>query len=38
MIDQIITIDIERIVKVLGEVEKSEIKEIKSVIKEMFVD
>ena len=38
VIDQIRTIDRERIIKILGEAEKSEIKEIKSVIKEMFVD
>ncbi|NQX82344.1 MAG: type II toxin-antitoxin system PemK/MazF family toxin [Flavobacteriaceae bacterium] len=38
VIDQIRTIDRERVVKTLGEVEKADVKKIKSVIKEMFVD
>ena len=37
-IDQIRTIDLTRIVKVIGELEMKEIKKVKSVIKETFVD
>ena len=38
VIDQIRTIDKKRIIKVLGRMTKPEIKELKSVIKETFVD
>lgn len=38
VIDQIRTVDKKRIIKVLGEMAKPEIKEVKSVIKETFVD
>lgn len=38
VIDQIRTIDKQRIIKVLGRMTKPEIKEVKSVIKETFVD
>ncbi|MDW5289470.1 type II toxin-antitoxin system PemK/MazF family toxin [Formosa sp. PL04] len=38
VVDQIRTIDKERIVKKLGRMTKPEIKELKSVIKETFVD
>ncbi len=38
VIDQIQTIDKQRIIKVLGRLPKPEIKELKSVIKETFVD
>ncbi len=38
VIDQIRTIDKQRIIKVLGSLSKIEIKELKSVIKETFVD
>ena len=38
VIDQIRTIDKQRILKVLGRMTKPEIKELKSVIKETFVD
>lgn len=38
VIDQIRTIDKKRILKVLGKMTKPEIKELKSVIKETFVD
>jgi len=38
VIDQIRTIDKKRIIKVLGRITKPEIKEVKSVIKETFVD
>jgi len=38
VIDQIRTIDKQRIIKILGELSKPEIKEMKSVIKETFVD
>ncbi len=38
VIDQIRTIDKQRIIKDLGKLSKSEIKEVKSVIKETFVD
>ena len=38
VIDQIRTIDKQRIVKVLGRLSKPEIKEVKSVIKETFVE
>lgn len=38
VIDQIRTIDKKRIIKSFGELSKSEIKEVKSVIKETFVD
>ena len=37
-IDQIRTIDKVRIIKILGKLNKSEIREVKSVIKETFVD
>ena len=37
-IDQIRTIDYRRIVKVIGELDKKEIRKIKAVIKETFVD
>ncbi len=37
-IDQIRTIDKQRIIKVLGSLSISEINEVKSVIKETFVD
>ncbi|MCF8296303.1 MAG: type II toxin-antitoxin system PemK/MazF family toxin [Saprospiraceae bacterium] len=37
-IDQIRTIDKQRIVKVLGRLSKPEIKEVKSVLRETFVD
>lgn len=38
VIDQIRTIDKQRIIKVVGRLSKPEIKEIKSVLKETFVD
>ncbi len=38
VIDQIRTIDKQRIIKVLGRLSKPEIKETKSIIKETFVD
>ena len=38
VIDQIRTIDKQRIIKVLGQMTKSEIKEVKLIIKETFVD
>ncbi len=38
VIDQIRTIDKKRIIKCFGELSKPEIKEVKSVIKETFVD
>jgi mRNA interferase MazF len=38
VIDQIRTIDKQRIIKVLGRLSQPEIKEVKSVIKETFVD
>ena len=38
VIDQIRTIDKQRIIKVLGRLSKPEIKEVKSVIKETFVE
>lgn len=38
VIDQIRTIDKQRIIKVIGRISLSEIKEVKSVIKETFVD
>jgi mRNA interferase MazF len=38
VIDQIRTIDKQRIVKVLGRLSNPEIKEVKSVIKETYVD
>jgi mRNA interferase MazF len=38
VIDQIRTIDKQRIVKVLGRLSKPEIKEVKSVMKETFID
>ena len=38
VIDQIRTIDKQRIIKILGSLSKPEIKELKSVIKEAFVD
>jgi mRNA interferase MazF len=38
VIDQIRTIDKHRIIKILGELSQPEIKELKSVVKETFVD
>ncbi|RLD70710.1 MAG: type II toxin-antitoxin system PemK/MazF family toxin [Bacteroidetes bacterium] len=38
VIDQIRTIDKQRIIKVLGKLSQAEIKEIKSVMKETFID
>ncbi len=38
VIDQIRTVDKQRIIKLLGRMTKPEIKEVKSVIKETFVD
>ena len=38
VIDQIRTIDKQRIIKILGRLSRPEIKEVKSVIKETFVD
>ncbi len=38
VIDQIRTIDKQRIIKILGRLSQAEIKEVKSVIKETFVD
>ena len=38
VIDQIRTIDKQRVIKVLGKMTKPEIKEVKLIIKEMFVD
>ncbi len=38
VIDQIRTIDKQRIIKILGRLSQPEIKEVKSVIKEAFVD
>ena len=38
VIDQIRTIDKQRIIKLLGRLSQPEIKEVKSVIKEAFVD
>ena len=38
VIDQIRTIDEQRIIKILGRLSRPEIKEVKSVIKETFVD
>jgi len=38
VIDQIRTIDKQRIIKVLGRLSKPEIKEVKSVLKETFID
>jgi len=38
VIDQIRTIDKQRIIKVLGRLSKHEIKEVKSVMKETFID
>lgn len=38
VIDQIRTIDKQRIIKVLGKLSQSEIKELKAVIKETFID
>jgi len=38
VIDQIRTIDKQRIIKVLGRLSRPEVKEIKSVIKETFID
>jgi mRNA interferase MazF len=37
-IDQIRTIDLTRIIKTIGELDKKEVKKIKSIIKETFVD
>jgi mRNA interferase MazF len=38
VIDQIRTIDKQRIIKILGRLSQPEIKELKSVVKETFVD
>jgi mRNA interferase MazF len=38
IIDQIRTIDKQRIIKILGRLSQPEIKELKSVVKETFVD
>ncbi|HAH57347.1 MAG: type II toxin-antitoxin system PemK/MazF family toxin [Lentimicrobium sp.] len=38
VIDQIHTIDKQRIVKILGRLSKPEVKEVKSVMKETFID
>jgi mRNA interferase MazF len=38
VIDQIRTIDKQRIIKILGELSNPEIKELKSVLKETFID
>ena len=38
VVDQIQTIDKQRIIKVLGRLSQAEIKELKSVMKEIFVD
>ena len=38
VLDQIKTVDKKRIIKLLGNIEKKDIKEIKRVIKEMLVD
>jgi mRNA interferase MazF len=38
VLDQIRTVDKQRIIKVLGQMTKPEIKEVKSVLKEIFVD
>ncbi len=38
VLDQIRTIDKQRVIKVLGNVSKNEIKEVKAIIKETFVD
>ena len=38
VIDQIRTIDKKRIIKILGKLKSKEIKEVKSIIKETFVD
>ncbi len=38
VIDQIRTIDKQRIIKILGRLSKPEIKELKSIVKETFVD
>ncbi len=38
VIDQIRTIDKKRVVKVLGQLSKPEIKEVKSVLKETYID
>lgn len=38
VLDQIRTVDRQRIIKVLGRMTKAEIKEVKSVLKETFVD
>jgi len=37
-IDQIRTVDLTRIIKIIGELETKEIKKVKSIIKETFVD
>jgi mRNA interferase MazF len=37
-IDQIRTIDLTRIIKIIGELDTKEIKKVKSIIKETFVD
>ena len=37
-IDQIRTIDLTRIIKIIGELDPKEIKKVKSIIKETFVD
>ena len=38
VIDQIHTIDKQRIIKILGRLSKPEVKEVKSVLKETFID
>ena len=38
VLDQIRTIDTQRIVKVLGELSKPEIKEVKAILKETYID
>jgi mRNA interferase MazF len=38
VLDQVRTIDKQRVIKVLGKLTRSEIKEVKAVIKEIFVD
>ena len=38
VLDQIRTIDKQRVIKVLGNVSKNEIKKVKAIIKETFVD
>jgi mRNA interferase MazF len=38
VLDQVRTIDKQRVIKVLGKLTRSELKEVKAVIKEIFVD